>query len=163
MQGVLYVLCPQKIYAYFIKKQSMASIQVFFSEDECNNFQSLCCSKGSAARHKERLTDVSRITASLWTQSNSRSVAGAKEIDIAATLEHLRDQRAGMVQTKVSFPGFESEDWGRGEAGTQGGQRGFRRFRVMIVCFIHTGSEEMMMMLYLITAFRIREILLGGQ
>lgn len=29
------------------------------------------------------------------------SVAGAKEIDIAATLEHLRDQRPGMVQTKV--------------------------------------------------------------
>lgn len=29
------------------------------------------------------------------------SVAGAKEIDIAATLEHLRDQRSGMVQTKV--------------------------------------------------------------
>lgn len=28
-------------------------------------------------------------------------VAGAKEIDIAATLEHLRDQRPGMVQTKV--------------------------------------------------------------
>ncbi len=26
---------------------------------------------------------------------------GAKEIDIAATLEHLRDQRPGMVQTKV--------------------------------------------------------------
>ncbi|KAA8580675.1 hypothetical protein FQN60_013633 [Etheostoma spectabile] len=29
--------------------------------------------------------------------------AGAKEIDIAATLEHLRDQRAGMVQTKEQF------------------------------------------------------------
>ena len=28
-------------------------------------------------------------------------VAGAKEIDIAATLEHLREQRPGMVQTKV--------------------------------------------------------------
>ncbi|KAJ4923508.1 hypothetical protein JOQ06_014196, partial [Pogonophryne albipinna] len=28
---------------------------------------------------------------------------GAKEIDIAATLEHLRDQRAGMVQTKEQF------------------------------------------------------------
>lgn len=28
-------------------------------------------------------------------------VAGAKEIDIAATLEHLRDQRPRMVQTKV--------------------------------------------------------------
>lgn len=26
---------------------------------------------------------------------------GAKEIDIAATLEHVRDQRAGMVKTKV--------------------------------------------------------------
>ncbi|KAK7944635.1 hypothetical protein WMY93_000363 [Mugilogobius chulae] len=34
---------------------------------------------------------------------NSRTLltsAGAKEIDIAATLEHLRDQRPGMVQTK---------------------------------------------------------------
>ncbi|KAG8506110.1 Receptor-type tyrosine-protein phosphatase N2 [Galemys pyrenaicus] len=31
------------------------------------------------------------------------SVAGAKEIDIAATLEHLRDQRPGMVQTKEQF------------------------------------------------------------
>ncbi|XP_063076121.1 receptor-type tyrosine-protein phosphatase N2-like [Engraulis encrasicolus] len=28
---------------------------------------------------------------------------GAKEIDIAATLEHLRDQRANMVQTKEQF------------------------------------------------------------
>lgn len=28
-------------------------------------------------------------------------IAGAKEIDIAATLEHLRDQRPGMVETKV--------------------------------------------------------------
>ncbi|KAK7808160.1 hypothetical protein U0070_024849 [Myodes glareolus] len=27
----------------------------------------------------------------------------AKEIDIAATLEHLRDQRPGMVQTKEQF------------------------------------------------------------
>lgn len=26
---------------------------------------------------------------------------GVKEIDIAATLEHIRDQRPGMVQTKV--------------------------------------------------------------
>lgn len=34
------------------------------------------------------------------------SVAGAKEIDIAATLEHLRDQRPGMVQTKVRRPGL---------------------------------------------------------
>lgn len=30
-------------------------------------------------------------------------VTGAKEIDIAATLEHLRDQRPGMVQTKVTL------------------------------------------------------------
>eukprot|EP00064_Thunnus_orientalis_P010148 superscaffoldBa00001347_g10174 len=30
----------------------------------------------------------------------NRMAKGAKEIDIAATLEHLRDQRAGMVQTK---------------------------------------------------------------
>lgn len=28
--------------------------------------------------------------------------AGVKEIDIAATLEHVRDQRPGMVRTKVS-------------------------------------------------------------
>lgn len=27
--------------------------------------------------------------------------AGVKEIDIAATLEHVRDQRPGMVRTKV--------------------------------------------------------------
>ncbi|XP_075903583.1 receptor-type tyrosine-protein phosphatase N2 isoform X4 [Nelusetta ayraudi] len=30
----------------------------------------------------------------------NKMAKGAKEIDIAATLEHLRDQRAGMVQTK---------------------------------------------------------------
>lgn len=28
---------------------------------------------------------------------------GAKEIDIAATLEHIRDQRLGMVKTKAQF------------------------------------------------------------
>jgi len=28
--------------------------------------------------------------------------SGAKEIDIAATLEHIRDQRVNMVRTKVS-------------------------------------------------------------
>lgn len=28
---------------------------------------------------------------------------GAKEIDIAATLEHIRDQRPGMVSTKQQF------------------------------------------------------------
>ena len=28
---------------------------------------------------------------------------GAKEIDIAATLEHLRDQRMHMVRTKAQF------------------------------------------------------------
>ncbi|XP_054479029.1 receptor-type tyrosine-protein phosphatase N2 [Anoplopoma fimbria] len=33
----------------------------------------------------------------------NRMAKGAKEIDIAATLEHLRDQRAGMVQTKEQF------------------------------------------------------------
>lgn len=27
---------------------------------------------------------------------------GVKEIDIAATLEHIRDQRPGMVRTKVT-------------------------------------------------------------
>lgn len=29
--------------------------------------------------------------------------SGVKEIDIAATLEHVRDQRPGMVRTKVSL------------------------------------------------------------
>jgi len=29
---------------------------------------------------------------------------GAKEIDLAATLEYLRDQRAGMVKNKVLIP-----------------------------------------------------------
>lgn len=33
---------------------------------------------------------------------------GAKEIDIAATLEHLRDQRPGMVQTKVRKNGLHN-------------------------------------------------------
>ena len=33
-----------------------------------------------------------------------RLIAGAKEIDIAATLEHIRDQRMLMVKTKVRFP-----------------------------------------------------------
>uniref|UniRef100_A0A8C7XBU4 Protein tyrosine phosphatase receptor type N2 n=1 Tax=Oryzias sinensis TaxID=183150 RepID=A0A8C7XBU4_9TELE len=33
----------------------------------------------------------------------NRMAKGAKEIDIAATLEHLRDQRAGMVQIKEQF------------------------------------------------------------
>jgi len=28
-------------------------------------------------------------------------ISGAKEIDIAATVEHLRDQRPSMVKTKV--------------------------------------------------------------
>ncbi|AWP03599.1 putative receptor-type tyrosine-protein phosphatase N2-like, partial [Scophthalmus maximus] len=33
----------------------------------------------------------------------NKMAKGAKEIDIAATLEHLRDQRSGMVQTKDQF------------------------------------------------------------
>ncbi|XP_031435267.1 receptor-type tyrosine-protein phosphatase N2-like [Clupea harengus] len=33
----------------------------------------------------------------------NKMAKGAKEIDIAATLEHLRDQRACMVQTKEQF------------------------------------------------------------
>lgn len=28
---------------------------------------------------------------------------GVKEIDIAATLEHIRDQRMGMVKSKLAF------------------------------------------------------------
>jgi len=33
----------------------------------------------------------------------NRMNKGSKEIDIAATLEHIRDQRSGMVQTKTQF------------------------------------------------------------
>lgn len=33
----------------------------------------------------------------------NRMAKGAKEIDIAATLEHVRDQRGGMVKTKAQF------------------------------------------------------------
>ena len=32
----------------------------------------------------------------------NRMAKGAKEIDMAATLEHIRDQRMNMVQTKVT-------------------------------------------------------------
>ncbi|KAK1884936.1 Receptor-type tyrosine-protein phosphatase mu, partial [Dissostichus eleginoides] len=42
----------------------------------------------------------------------NRMAKGAKEIDIAATLEHLRDQRAGMVQTKSKEDDF---DWEEGD------------------------------------------------
>ncbi|CAG5896057.1 unnamed protein product [Menidia menidia] len=38
-----------------------------------------------------------------WLPFHSFCLKRAKEIDIAATLEHLRDQRAGMVQTKEQF------------------------------------------------------------
>lgn len=33
----------------------------------------------------------------------NRMAKGCKEIDIAATLEHIRDQRSGMVQTRPQF------------------------------------------------------------
>lgn len=33
----------------------------------------------------------------------NRMAKGAKEIDIAATLEHIRDQRMTMVKTKVNI------------------------------------------------------------
>jgi receptor-type tyrosine-protein phosphatase N len=33
----------------------------------------------------------------------NRLSKGAKEIDIAATLEHIRDQRVNMVRTKEQF------------------------------------------------------------
>lgn len=33
----------------------------------------------------------------------NRMAKGAKEIDIAAALEHIRDQRPGMVSTKQQF------------------------------------------------------------
>ncbi len=36
------------------------------------------------------------------------SVLGVKEIDIAATLEHIRDQRPSMVRTKVCTKCFPS-------------------------------------------------------
>ena len=35
----------------------------------------------------------------------NRMAKGAKEIDIAATLEHIRDQRMNMVKTKVNNKG----------------------------------------------------------
>jgi receptor-type tyrosine-protein phosphatase N len=33
----------------------------------------------------------------------NRLAKGAKEIDVAATLEHLRDQRPGMVASSAQF------------------------------------------------------------
>lgn len=33
----------------------------------------------------------------------NRMAKGAKEIDIAATLEHIRDQRANMVESREQF------------------------------------------------------------
>lgn len=33
----------------------------------------------------------------------NKMMRGAKEIDIAATVEHLRDQRPSMVKTKAQF------------------------------------------------------------
>ena len=42
-------------------------------------------------------------------------ISGAKEIDIAATVEHLRDQRPSMVKTKVrdiEFLGWNLHAWG---------------------------------------------------
>lgn len=48
------------------------------------------------------------------------SPAGVKEIDIAATLEHVRDQRPGMVRTKVRLlanvllnKGVNQKSWSR--------------------------------------------------
>lgn len=38
------------------------------------------------------------------------SVLGVKEIDIAATLEHIRDQRPSMVRTKVCTSAFPACD-----------------------------------------------------
>ncbi|XP_035315178.1 receptor-type tyrosine-protein phosphatase-like N [Cricetulus griseus] len=34
----------------------------------------------------------------------NRMAKGVKEIDIAATLEHVRDQRPGLVRSKVTVP-----------------------------------------------------------
>lgn len=33
----------------------------------------------------------------------NKMIKGAKEMDIAASLEHIRDQRSDMVKTKVQF------------------------------------------------------------
>lgn len=111
LNTLLHIFQTQKYpLAYFIEKHSMALFQVFRG---MNVIIFSCCAVPKGNRHKGRLTDVNWITLLLSTQSNLRSVAGAKEIDIAATLEHLRDQRAGMVQTKVrSLDGSELE---RGE------------------------------------------------
>lgn len=107
---------PKYPLAYFIQKQSVALVQVYRGMNVII-FNRCVVPKG--AQYKKRLTDVSWITLLLWTQSNFRSVAGAKEIDIAATLEHLRDQRAGMVQTKVRSPALS---WRGGGGGWQAGR-----------------------------------------
>lgn len=46
--------------------------------------------------------DVKPGLSRLLTHLISCSPVGVKEIDIAATLEHIRDQRPGMVRTKVT-------------------------------------------------------------
>lgn len=47
--------------------------------------------------------DASPVWMCFWHLSEVTKcfISGVKEIDIAATLEHVRDQRPGMVRTKV--------------------------------------------------------------
>jgi protein tyrosine phosphatase len=42
----------------------------------------------------------------------NRICKGAREINIAATLEHIRDQRAKMVKTKVRQKKFFTSNYG---------------------------------------------------
>jgi len=55
--------------------------------------QILCCSDGVSRTGSYCLLDMVL----------NRMAKGAKEIDIAATLEHIRDQRSGAVATKAQF------------------------------------------------------------
>lgn len=123
---------PQNILLHILLRKSVALVQVFRG---MNVIIFNRCAVPKGAQCKERLTDVSWITPQLWTESNFRSVAGAKEIDIAATLEHLRDQRAGMVQTKVRSPALS---WrGRGGGDWEGGSwEGLQSFKQTIVYFM---------------------------
>ena len=51
------------------------------------------------------------ITCVCWGLTYNSFISGAKEIDIAATVEHLRDQRPSMVKTKVRDITFFCEIW----------------------------------------------------
>ncbi len=91
------------------------------------NVIAFCCSKGSRCQ----TPDWQMLAGLSWRFEHNPTtilyvcifvcvcMTGAKEIDIAATLEHLRDQRPGMVQTKVTHTHlnlfFHAENlwWGR--------------------------------------------------